>query len=333
MTGGCRPSTNQCYNGRYLLDIQFEQIESLMLKMEQEKQNYFIYTDPGFLTHDDFNMASVMDHHTSRFVQRNYELLKNSVFLFLGDHGNRYGQQMKSWVGRMESSWPYLAINIPKSMQLKYPNIMPTLKYNSKRLVSWIDVNAALRDLASCSLEPKNNKQFKVKEVEPNLIIANTTQIPAPEFVEKRTNYSLFTELIPIDRTCEDALIPSAFCICLPRQKLSADSFEAYQAGENFAKQLNSKLEIYKGKCHELKLSKIIDVSKVFKDTKDASYVTYDLVIEASPSKGIFRGELDKYADNTWSLKDTFERFNKYGKQGDCIDNKSLQKICYCKKQ
>lgn len=64
MSGGCRASSNQCYSGRYLLDIQFEQVESMMLKMEKEKQNYFIYHDPGFLTHDDFNMASTMDHHS-----------------------------------------------------------------------------------------------------------------------------------------------------------------------------------------------------------------------------------------------------------------------------
>lgn len=83
-------------------------------------------------------MASIMDQHTSRFISRNYELLKNSVFLFLGDHGNRYGQQMKSWVGRIESSWPYLAINVPKSVQKKYPHLIPNMKQNSKRLVSFI---------------------------------------------------------------------------------------------------------------------------------------------------------------------------------------------------
>ncbi|RZJ32107.1 MAG: DUF229 domain-containing protein, partial [Chryseobacterium sp.] len=36
----------------------------------------------------------------------------------------------------MESSWPYLAINVPLSVQKKYPHILPTLKQNSKRLVS-----------------------------------------------------------------------------------------------------------------------------------------------------------------------------------------------------
>lgn len=301
-----------------------------MLRMEKEKQNYFVYTDPGYLTHDDFNMASVMDHHTSRFINRNYELLKDSIFLFLGDHGNRYGIQMRSWVGRMESSWPFLAINVPESMQKKYPHIMKTMKKNAKRLVTWVDVHRALFDLANCDLRPKSNKNFKVKESDPNLIYANTTQIPAPQLFEKRTNYSLFNEVIPNDRSCEEALIPSPFCICLPRQKLSIDSFEAHRAGEEFIKQFNKRLEPYKKDCHEMKLSKIIDISKLYK-TSDST--TYDLVIEALPSKGIFRGELTKNVNNEWTLNDTFERYNKYGKQGDCINNKNLQKVCYCKKQ
>lgn len=301
-----------------------------MLRMEKEKQNYFIYADPGFLTHDDFNMASVMDHHTSRFISRNYELLKDSVFLFLGDHGNRYGAQMRSWVGRMESSWPYLAINVPKSIQDKYPHIVSTLQQNTKRLVTWVDVHRTLKELAYCDLEPKKPNQYSVNEADSNEVYMNTTQIPAPGFYERKSNYSLFTEVIPIDRSCEEALIPSSFCICLPRQKLSIDSFEAHRAGEEFVKELNKKLEMYKNDCQELKLSKVTDISKVF---KDSSYVTYDLVVEVSPSKGVFRGELDKRSNTNWSLSNTFERFNKYGKQGDCINNKNLQKVCYCKKQ
>ena len=33
MSSSCKPSSSQCYNGRYLLDIQFEQIELFMLKI------------------------------------------------------------------------------------------------------------------------------------------------------------------------------------------------------------------------------------------------------------------------------------------------------------
>lgn len=303
----------------------------MMLKMEKEKQNYFIYHDPGFLTHDDFNMASVMDHHTSRFINRNAELLKDTVFVFLGDHGNRYGVQMRSWVGRMESSWPYLAINVPLSLQKKYPNLLPTMKQNSKRLVTWVDVHATLKDLADCKLELRAKQQYRVgREADANQAFTNTTQIPAPDLFEKKTNYSLFTEYVPFDRSCEDALIPSPFCICLPRAKIAVDSFEAHRAGEEFIKQLNKKLEAFKKDCAELKLSKITDISRV---SKDPNFQTYDMVVEAAPSKGIFRGELNKYPNGEWTLSDNFERFNKYGKQGNCINDKNLQKVCYCKKQ
>lgn len=191
-------------------------------------------------------------------------------------------------------------------------------------------MHETLKDLVDCNLELKPSaKQFKTREIDPSLVFTNTTQIPAPSFVDRKSNYSLFTESIPTDRSCEDALIPSAFCICLPRQKISLDSFEAHRAGEEFVKQLNKKLEMYSD-CVELKLSKVTDISKVF---KDSSFITYDLVIEALPSKGVFRGELNKHDNNEWSLNNTFERFNKYGKQGNCIPNKNLQKVCYCKNQ
>lgn len=270
-----------------------------------------------------------MDHHTSRFINRNIDRLKNSVFLFLGDHGNRYGSQMRSWVGRMESSWPYLAINIPKSMQKKYPNIVSNLKQNSRRLVTWVDVHSALKDLANCDLEPKTIKRYKVQEADSNQIFSNTTQIPPPELYDRKSNYSLFNELIPTDRSCEEALIPSAFCICTPRQKISSESFEAHRAGEEFVKHLNKRLEPYKKECQEMKLSRVTDISKFL---NDSSFVTYDLVIETS-TKAVFRGELKKFSNNEWTLENTFERYNKYGKQGDCINNKNLQKVCFCRKQ
>ena len=93
LSSACWPQStyyDQCYKGRNFQDIQYEQIESFMLKMK--KENYFVYAQPGYMTHYDFNLASVMDHHAHRFITRNLEALKDSVFLFLGDHGNRYGE-------------------------------------------------------------------------------------------------------------------------------------------------------------------------------------------------------------------------------------------------
>ena len=107
----------------------------------------------------------------------------------------------KTTIGRIEERMSFFGVHIPKKFRLKYPEKFENFVENRNRLTSNFDVHETFKDILSLTTE---------------------------ESYEKKTKHgiSLF-EKIPKSRTCEEAIIPENFCVCMEEVKPNPkDGFE-----------------------------------------------------------------------------------------------------------
>lgn len=80
--------------------------------------------------------------------------LNNTLFLVMGDHGNRFDSIRNTVIGRIEERMPYLAVVVPKALE----HFRENLKTNAEVLTSWMDVYETVMDVAMLNLEQKSKQ-------------------------------------------------------------------------------------------------------------------------------------------------------------------------------
>lgn len=113
----------------------------------------------------------------------------------MGDHGNRIGYVMYTYVGRIEERMTMFSVYFPEWYRRKYPERMRQLEINKHRLTSNYDVHRMVREIV-------NNTLSQQEEDPINSTMAVSKGI------------SLFRP-IPTNRSCSDANIPPPHCVCL----------------------------------------------------------------------------------------------------------------------
>uniref|UniRef100_T1KAW5 Uncharacterized protein n=1 Tax=Tetranychus urticae TaxID=32264 RepID=T1KAW5_TETUR len=322
-----------CYKGKPKIIYWLKQIQQFLNKVTKTKRPFFLWSFYIQVTHDDFNNAQLVDQYIADFINSYRHILENTVFVIMGDHGNRYGPLFMTEYGQIETRMPLFNIHVPPQLLHEHQHLAHYLKMNEKRLTTWLDVREMLKDIVSGNYEP---------------IVYHS----------KRAAYSVWREEVPLDRTCKDALIPMEFCLCLKRHNFPVDSQLAQTASNALITKLNQALSDYNNICHELSLKSIYrsEVSKthilvralyiVLKHIVDlivrlpGESNRVEVTISAKPSDGVFQAQL--YLKNTtnldnsdiddWVLEGDISRLNAYGNQSSCIDDRVLRKYCYCRK-
>ncbi|KAI1283031.1 hypothetical protein HDE_12781 [Halotydeus destructor] len=170
-------------------DIFVNQTLEFMAKHEAMKQPYFLMSFHSQVTHENFNNFQLLDQSMADFINGAKPYLDNTIFIFAGDHGPRYGPMVFQPLGQLENRMPLVTMRIPESLDTKHPHLRQLLTANQRSLLTHYDVYALLKDVATGS--------FTLK-LEPGQL----------------SHINPSRTLIPSNRSCSDAGIDAIYCVC-----------------------------------------------------------------------------------------------------------------------
>lgn len=292
-----------CYGSEPKVEILLRQGKSFHLQGKMNKIPTFTFLMSIEVNHNDFNELKNMDKHLSSFIQNfDYE---NTVFILMGDHGNRFGPSLETRIGWTDERMPFFGIFLPKSLTEPYPSIVENLKANEYSLTTWFDIHSMLQDVAD----------------------NNFTQISRNQ--KNSATFSPWREKIPATRTCEEARIPSSYCVCDQLEPVVIDDKEADSIGHLFVDHINDKLKSVENVCQNLRLKEVQSTWGNV-DQFDHEGIQYlEVTISVEPSGGIFRA-IFRRTRQGMELKGEITRINAYGNQSSCLEKRSLKPFCYC---
>lgn len=144
--------------------------------------------------------AQTLDHDLVVFLKEFLEMTKETheVVIFLhGDHGMRFGEWRRDLAAVQEHKLPAFFLIGSKSLISSIPGAQETIRENTWKLFSKKDIRRTLLWLS-------HHPHYKTLPYEDSL-----------------RHVSLFSELLPLNRTCVDAGIPVWYCSCLELKSLS----------------------------------------------------------------------------------------------------------------
>lgn len=113
----------------------------------------------------------------------------------MGDHGNRIGYIMYTYVGRIEERMTHFSVYIPEWYRKKYPDAMRQLEINKHRLTSNYDVHRMVKEIFNDTIS-----QPSEDAIDPSAAVSKGISLFRP---------------IPANRTCFEANVPPPHCTCL----------------------------------------------------------------------------------------------------------------------
>ncbi|XP_035225967.1 uncharacterized protein LOC118198414 [Stegodyphus dumicola] len=314
-----------CLQAKPEIKVLFDYLRSFLSTMESRP--YFAFTWAARLTHGKLNKAGLADKPAFELLSdiKNMGLLNKSMLIFMSDHGIRFGGIRKTYIGKVEERMPFLFISFPPWFLQAYPKIAQNLELNQYRLTTPFDIHETFVDLY---------------------------QMMSNDYNYSHTPYgiSLFKE-IPVERNCNSAFILPHWCVCHDYHKIPSKDASSRKVANILLEAVNNITKPYRDSCAELKLSSIIDVrvSKPIKemltyseleragdeksvvfDDSIGSHLEYQVTLQAEPGGAEFESTL-QYIKEAFKLGD-ISRINKYGNQGDCIDDSEMRKYCFCLK-
>ncbi|RWS10085.1 hypothetical protein B4U79_15048 [Dinothrombium tinctorium] len=217
------------------VEIFLNHLLQFVKKMQLRKQSYFMYAFYSQMTHEDFNNFRLVDSFVADFFLKMASHLSDTVLIFMGDHGPRFGPMTDTPLGYLESRLPMFAIRVPENLHEKFPHLRKVLQLNEKRLLSYFDINKLLIDTA----------------------MGDFSYIKTPNL----TSINPWRQIVPPQRTCKDARIPKVFCVCNGIVGRHTDiGWHHTHAEKALIKQVNSWLS---GDCSPLQPHKITFLEQI----------------------------------------------------------------------
>lgn len=234
----------------------------------------------------------------------------------------------------MEERLPFYGIWFPDWFYRKHPHLKYNIENNMNLLSSSFDVYETLQDILN-----ENYNEY-----------------------QRNFNSRGLSQLYPVpkNRTCKSAGIPQHYCTCLKEKILNNTNALAIDAARHLVKHLNFILTNFSDLCQVITFSKLLYAkevdyeqklksnihsytnAKLFDTGKTISRLTRGLTIETleigletNPFKARFeamlKSDISIFRVKTWKLLGGISRISKYEGLSDCINDKSLRKICSCK--
>ena len=291
----------------------------------------------SLLGHSHLNRVHVADNDTLNLLQHfSQETFRNNtVVILFGDHGNRLSRLRQTIWGKLEERLPFMSVTLPPWFNQRHPELVKNLKRNSHVLTSHFDVYETLQHLLSLSNYTKTRPIGK----------------------------SLFTDIVSLNRSCDEAGVPVHYCPCAQYETVSTNDTMITNVSMEIVNTINEMLtdeEESREVCEEVRLEDIIRARKsspnekvqkhggtyetekcdrcgVAEDTNFRIRVTtYEIVLSVTPSHGIYEATVEYLHDQHKILVNReISRVNEYGDQPRCIAKElpHLRKFCFCKKK
>jgi len=286
------------------------------------------------LTHEDVRKATAADRPYERFLRRLRDegLLDRTFLMLYSDHGMRFGDLRRTYVGKLEERLPFVVVRLPPRLTEAHHRLSAALRVNARRLTTPFDIYETLEDL----------KDFD-----------GTVRRGCDRTL--RRGCSLLAE-VPSWRTCEDAGVLPHWCACHETDPVDPADPAVKRAADAVVRYINDALIVHRGRCARLRLrgDLVVDARRVrprddviryrssrrdvlgrtveFDTDATASenrVVEYQLVLETTPGGAVFEATVRCLGDVSVQIAD-ISRINAYGDQSVCIDVHSHKKFCYC---
>jgi len=287
------------------------------------------------LTHEDVRKAAAADRPYERFLRRLRDdgLLDRTVLVMYSDHGMRFGDLRRTYVGKLEERLPFAVVRLPPRLGRAHRSMSGALATNARRLTTPFDAYETLADL----------KEFD-----------GTARHGCGDGALRR-GCSLLAE-VPAGRRCEDAGVLAHWCACHEMEPVDPGDAAVRRAADAVVRHINDQLSVHRGRCAPLQLlgGAVFDARRVrprddlvrFRDsrrdvlgrtvefdTESAAAVNrvdeYQLTFETTPGGAAFEATVRCRGDTSVQIADV-SRINAYGDQSTCIDVHSHKKFCFC---
>ncbi len=235
----------------------------------------------------------------------------------MSDHGNRLTRySYATEMGKLERFRPFLSIILPN--MLKNTQLAKNLSQNKDKLISFFDIYQTLRHflfINKCDTE--SDSQFSL----------NT------KTSRSHRGISIF-EKVPINRTCEAALIPSRFCNCFDTKLLTNKDFfketmvDSTVLGELICDRVNNFTSKNREKCKLFKLNRIDSIKRVILD----EVTIYVGMVVLEPGDAWFEAmfSINARRKKEVNILGAPKRMSRYGDQSKCVNNANLKDYCFC---
>lgn len=273
------------------------------------------------LCHKDPSLISAADDGLLTFLGslKNEDLLNDTMFLTMADHGGRFFALRQSPQGQLEHRLPFLSVTFPSWFKTKYPGHMARFVNNTRIITSPFDLHATFKHLLT---------------------------FPDKSLNEDEVGESLF-EPLPVNRTYKDAGIPGQYCPCL--NWLSIDiSYPHVSEAANVSLRYINELLMSDHRtdtlCCKLKLKTILEAYQKVPDhetyptmvsEKEGKDVTciYQIKFQTTPGDGLFEAFVRVNTSGYFAIFGDIDRVNMYGDQPHCIaeDLPDMRPYCLCK--
>ncbi|XP_077864899.1 LOW QUALITY PROTEIN: uncharacterized protein LOC102801711 [Saccoglossus kowalevskii] len=178
-----------------------------------------------------------VDRELAEFLRSVLSENNNLTVFILGDHGKTYQSFPSHIGGYYETQLPFLSIILPNKLLDENPSMVDVLIVNQERYIVQSDLHKTMKSLIQYPLAVSGSV--------------------APQAI------NILTDIIPRNRTCEEAGLPSWSCVCGTMKKMS--DFEWQEKHTRMAQLaldfVNAKHKQLKKKnissCLDLHLSKI----------------------------------------------------------------------------
>ncbi|UYV75913.1 hypothetical protein LAZ67_13001793 [Cordylochernes scorpioides] len=323
-----KKSKPHCFNSKLEINVLFDYLRNFVHALHGSSL-YFAFTFVARLTHDYVNNAGYADKPSLKILKDLHHsgVLNNSILFFYSDHGIRFGDIRKTYIGKFEERLPMAYLIFPPWFYEKYPDLYLNMKKNEHRLTTPFDIHATFVDY----LKMVTGDASLMSQVDKGI--------------------SLFKP-IPDTRTCEEASILPHWCTCHVHMPVKKDDKNVVNAAQALVETVNDWLSGEED-CVHLDIDSILDARvgspndkvltfvrhindvinrhPVFGDKVHAP-VDYLLTLRTKPGGALLEGTVrhDSLTDNFHVLDDV-SRLDRYGNQSYCVDDSRLRKYCYCR--
>lgn len=291
---------------------------------------YFALFWMNSFSHNSVNSPSAMDERLFHFWRDLLRsgALRNTMVLFLSDHGMRFGKIRETEVGWLEERLPFINVWLPEAFRQRYPDLERGMRLNQDRLTTPWDVHITLRDVLRAPwARPQDPPQDS----------RGCAACPGCS--------SLFRP-VAAERSCTDVAVEQHWCTCTEYRVLSTEDKSARAAAQHVVRFIEDKLgERANGAvlsagwhCASLSLKR---VKSVRGRELDRSAQDFIVIMETTPGRAVFEatvrvnrtggGENDKQSVQ-YDLLGSISRINEFWEHSHCIHSADLKKYCHCAK-
>ncbi|GFR96222.1 hypothetical protein ElyMa_006292700 [Elysia marginata] len=321
-----------CFNGRH----QHEYLLDYLLMYQQTayaaRQPTFTFTQTNVAHEDSGRRIQTLDQALASYIE-SVSRLSNTLTIILSDHGNTYGAFLKnSEEAQIEIYHPAMFFIVPNRVsRILGKDAMHTLKVNTKRLVSLLDLHKTLlylqnpkrRSSATLNLpdqglfSPVNTNRTcnDIPRIKPNLCICENFETP----VRNDVDYNLLA-YFAVGRLNDE----------IQRQALKSFSRSAKES----SKQKSLSMVAFRN-CEKLILKGVENIKE--SQEKDGSVnIKMELLVQKSQvflvSLLMQPKQVKNYGNHGSRLKlQTYERLSSYGEFTRCAEEDVVwPSLCVC---